>query len=222
VFFGWLLGAEADETSAGIRIGCENGDLLLRESTTPLSVEWEGDGGPFSGEDPDGVAVAVGRDVRTSPGSAALDHVRLNCADLAATVDFYLRMGLQLTWAGGPDGETLVDGRHDTFVPGSEWVHLGAADGYLSLSQADWLDYGIHSSASGPPRFVHVGFAVRDFEGIVRRLADGDVPHRMVTGAVGRQVYLNDPDGDPALGHDVELVEYAPGIRRSGHREGVA
>lgn len=55
-----------------------------------------------------------------------------------------------------------------------------------------------------------------DLDAIIGRLATGEVPHRAVMGDVGRQVYLNDPDGDSMIGHNVELVEYASEVRRSG------
>ena len=32
----------------------------------------------------------------------------------------------------------------------------------------------------------------------------------------GDRIYLNDPDGDPLLGLNVELVQYRPGVPRSG------
>lgn len=216
-FFGWLFGVEAEIVAGGVRIPCTNGELVLVDSDKPVSIEWEADGLSFCGDDPDGVAVATIGGVSTSPSSMALDHVRLNCADLEATVEFYRRLGLGLTWAGGPGGETLVEGHHERLVAGADWVHVSAADGYLSLSQADWLDYGVHSPASGPPRFVHVGMAVADLDEIIGRLEERRLQHRQVTSELGRQVYLNDPDGDPDLGQNVELVQYAachPAVRK--------
>lgn len=215
-FLAWLLGVEARHSSDGVSLTCDNGELVVLESTTPISLESEADGPPFTSVDPDGVPVAALGEVSGAPGPVALDHVRLNCADLPATVDYYAGLGLGLTWAGDTDGETVAAGPHARLARGSEWVHLSARDGYLSLSQADWLDYGVHSDASGPPRLIHVGFRVRDLDAVATRLARGGVPHTATTSDVARHIYVNDPDGVPALGHNVEVVEYAPGLARSG------
>jgi hypothetical protein len=56
----------------------------------------------------------------------------------------------------------MVEGVQSEPMPGANWVHLGGSDGYLSLSQADGGDYGRHSTATGPPRFIHIGLAVTD------------------------------------------------------------
>lgn len=34
--------------------------------------------------------------------------------------------------------------------------------------------------------------------------------------AVGKDLYVNDPDGQPRLGTNVEIIEYQPGASRSG------
>jgi hypothetical protein len=53
-------------------------------------------------------------------------------------------------------------------------------------------------------------------EPVLSRLSDRGVPHNYVSGPLGRQVYLNDCDGDPARGFNVELFEYAQVAARSG------
>ena len=98
----------------------------------------------------------------------------------------------------------------------AHWVHLSSGDGYLSLSQADWRDHGTHTTASGPPRFMHIGLSVTNLDDIIRRLDTKGIDYRIVEGPIGRQLYLNDPDGDAAIGMNVELVHYRGGIARSG------
>jgi hypothetical protein len=34
--------------------------------------------------------------------------------------------------------------------------------------------------------------------------------------SIGDRLYLNDPDGDDRLGKNVELIQYQPGVARSG------
>ena len=205
-FYRWLLGV--DPAAVG---------LAFAAGGPPVSMVWASRGGAGRTEDPDGVAaetVAAGDDGAST--GVVLDHVRLNCADLEATARHYLARGLRLTWSGAPGGVTFVDGDHDDWRTGAEWVHVSGERGYLSLSQADWKEYGEHIAASGPPRFIHIGFAVTDLDSILRRVHDRGVATIHNDSPVGRHVYLNDPDGDAMLGTNIELVEYSAGVRRSG------
>lgn len=216
-FYSWLLGLEPQAVAGTARFACRNGEFTLVTDAAPVCITWALPRGDFAGVDPDLVPVTTSRNVAGEhAASVALDHVRLNCADLAASVAFYRRLGLVLTWAGSGPRELPVVEDEPGMPAGADWVHLSSGDGYLSLSQADWLDYGVHSPASGPPRFIHVGLAVDRLDPILWRLSDRGVPHRCVSGPLGRQVYLNDCDGDPASGFNVELFEYAQMAARSG------
>lgn len=101
-------------------------------------------------------------------------------------------------------------------LEGATWLHLSSADGYLSLSQADWQDYGRHSRASGPPRFIHIGLAVSRLEDVIQRLDGAGIRYLRGHPAVGKNLYVNDPEGDPRLGSNIEVIEYQPGVSRSG------
>ncbi|MDQ3630275.1 MAG: VOC family protein [Actinomycetota bacterium] len=221
-FFGWLLGVVPEQTADGFSVACSNGQLLLHEDvSTPLGIELCASSKPFRGRDSDGVPVFAACDgepaVASTPpaGCVALDHVRLNCADLPAAVDFYRRLGFVLTWSGCD--EACVEGVHEEPMAGADWVHVSGSDGYVSLSQADWQDYGAHSTASGPPRFVHIGLAVRELASIAARLQSAGISClRAPASPIGDRLYLNDPDGDSSLGTNVELTEYEPDAARSG------
>ena len=132
--------------------------------------------------------------------TVALDHVSIVCADLAATTASYESRGLVQTWS----------------EPGA--VHVSGADGYVALSQADWLDHGTHSEHVGPPRFLHLGLGVADLGAVERRLGQRRIPTLAAPSSpIGERLYLNDPDGDPRVGRNLELVEYRPGlVDRSG------
>lgn len=216
-FYSWLLGLEPQGVAGTAQFACRNGQLTLVADGAPVGITLAVAQGGYAGVDPDLIPVATSGDVvGEEAASVALDHVRLNCADLAAAVAFYRGMGLVLTWAGSGGRELcLVDDEAGSLAD-ADWVHLSSADGYLSLSQADWLGYGVHSPASGPPRFVHVGLAVDRLDPVLSRLGDRRVPHRYVSGPLGRQAYMNDCDGDPALGFNIELIEYAQVPERSG------
>lgn len=221
-FFGWLLDLAPEQVGEGFSLPCANGELLLHEdASTPVAIELSADAEVFRGRDTDGVPVLAAHDglrARSETASVALDHVRLNCADLPAAIDFYRRLGLVLTWSGC--GEDFLEGFHEEPIASADWVHLSGSDGYLSLSQADWQDYGMHSTASGPPRFVHIGFAVRDLAGIAARLDSAGISYlRSPRSPIGDRVYLNDPDGVSRLGTNVELSEYELGAPRSGRYE---
>jgi catechol 2,3-dioxygenase-like lactoylglutathione lyase family enzyme len=214
-FFSWLLNTPWEADGEGASVACDNGVLRLRQAGAAVRITWQAD---VSAEtcDPDGVPLGTAVTGDSQPGSVRLDHVRLNCADLATTVRFYQRHGLRPTWVGGRNAVRLnMDG--EELPAGAEWVHLSATRGYVSLSQADWKDYGIHNTATGPPRFMHVGLAVPDVQDVVERLRSAGTPHLDVETDIGRQVYVNDPSGDPARGNNIELVEYRPGVVVSGN-----
>jgi catechol 2,3-dioxygenase-like lactoylglutathione lyase family enzyme len=147
-----------------------------------------------------------------------LDHISMNCANLNDTIAFYRNLGFVLTWSASPPGyENPLRGFHEEPTPGADWVHVSGADGYLALSQADWRDYGTHNANSGPPRLVHVGFAVPDLAAIAARLeAAGIAYFPAARDSIGDRLYLNDPDGVAHLGNNVELIQYQPGVARSG------
>jgi catechol 2,3-dioxygenase-like lactoylglutathione lyase family enzyme len=216
-FYGWLLDVVPERGGDAFRISCANGDLLLHEDpSTPVTVELSVTDLQFRGADPDGVPVSAAP-WRPDPvaGSATLDHVRLNCADVLEAMRFYRRLGLVVTWSAGAEEE--VDGLQEEPVAGAGWVHVSGADGYLSLSQADWKDCRVHKEASGPPRFIHVGFAVDDLSRVRARLKSASIPHlRAPSSGIGERLYLNDPEGIRELGTNIELVEYAPEVERSG------
>ena len=213
-FMAWVLGVEVDLEDGVARLRCANGQLVYTSDPSPVSIGWNAIGGVRASADPDGVPVAASATAGAPESTAALDHVRLNCADLAATARFYRDIGLSASWAGDHNGEPLE--MTGNWLDDARWVHLSSSDGYLSLSQADWEEYGTHSTASGPPRFMHIGLAVTNLDDIVRRLDARGIDYRVVHGPVGRQLYLNDPDGDAAIGMNVELVGYRGGVARSG------
>lgn len=214
----WLLDAEPTREGDQFRFTCANGSLVIHgDPSVAVSFDFSEADTSFRGPDPDGVPVDATNDARPSPaeGAVTLDHVRLNCAELSATAEFYCRFGFTLSWCGRGDEELV--GAQETPLEGATWLHLSCADGYLSLSQADWQDYGRHSSASGPPRFIHIGLAVTRLKDVVERLDHAGVPYLRGHPAVGENIYVNDPDGEPRLRTNVEVIQYQPGIFRSGH-----
>jgi catechol 2,3-dioxygenase-like lactoylglutathione lyase family enzyme len=219
-FYAWLLDLAPEADGAGFRLPCANGELIIdADSSTPVALGLQAGDERFDGSDPDGTLIAFSNH-RAEAGSASvkLDHVSLNCANLAATIAFYRELGFVITWSGvPPDYETSLTGFQEEPLPGADWVHVSSSDGYLALMQADWQDYGRHNANSGPPRFVHIGFAVTNLDIIAARLADAGIPNlRAPRDSIGDRLYLNDPDGDTLLGHNIELVQYQRGARRSG------
>jgi catechol 2,3-dioxygenase-like lactoylglutathione lyase family enzyme len=219
-FYAWLLGMDPEATGEGFRFACANGEFRIhQDASTPIAIEWQTGMAQFRGNDLDGVPVGVSsHDVEPASSAVALDHVSLNCANLAEAIAFYRRLGLVVTWSGvPPDYSTSRTGFQEEPLEGADWVHLSGADGYLALSQADWLDFGIHNANAGPPRLVHVGFSVANLAAVAARVeAAGIRTFRAPANSLGDRLYLNDPDGDPLLGSNVELVEYKPGVPRSG------
>ena len=216
-WLGWLLDVEPTIEEDRFRFELANGSLVIHgDSQVPVAVDLDEVNASPGGPDPDGVPVnassAAGSGRRDE--AVRLDHVRLNCADLAGTAEFYYRLGFTLTWSGRGDDELY--GPQDAPLQGADWLHLSGRDGYLSLSQADWQDYRLHSTASGPPRFIHIGLAVARLEDVLERLDDAGVRYLRGEPAVGNNLYVNDPDGIPALGTNVEIIEYRPDAPRSG------
>lgn len=216
-FLSWLLGLATEERPDGIRVIFSNGDLVFREvASKPVAIGLQADRHISETEDPDGVPVSIGTEFPVSAVGAKIDHVRLNCANLAETVAFYRGLGFHLTWAGYGE-ETLFNGYHKELINQADWVHLSSQDGYLSISQADWRPYGVGLSASGPPRFLHVGLAVHDLAVVENRLKAAGIPYLHPEGGpLGHQVYVNDPSGDPAVGNNLEIYCYQAGVQRSG------
>lgn len=220
----WLVDIEPQAEKDRFRLTCANGAIVVhRDLAVPVAFYLAEAVRSYEGPDPDGVPVMATtdrQDVDHAADGVMLDHVRLNCADLVATAEFYRELGLGLTWSGRGDDE--LDGPQDSPLEGATWMHLSGIDGYLSLSQADWQEYGRHSKASGPPRFIHIGLAVSRLEDVVERLSRAGVRYLRGHPAVGNNLYVNDPDGDPRLGSNVEIIEYQPGTPRSGQARGQA
>src|SRR5437868_13888392 len=140
-FMAWVLGVEAVLEDGGGRLRCANGQLVYTSEQSSVSIRWNAAGGVWASADPDGVAVATSAAVGALDSTTALDHVRLNCADLAATARFYREVGLSLSWAGDHKSEPLEIAGN--WLDDAHWVHLSSSDGYLSLSKADWGEYEI-------------------------------------------------------------------------------
>src|SRR5689334_4940184 len=94
--------------------------------------------------------------------------------------------------------------------PGTGWTTL---TGYISAAATDTCR-SREPTGSSPPRFMHIGLAVTNLDDIIRRLDTRGIAYRAVDGPIGRQLYLNDLDGDAALGMNVELVHYRRRIAR--------
>src|SRR6185295_2378208 len=84
-FMAWVLGVEAALDDGAGRVRCANGQLVYTSDHAPVSIGWNAIGDVRASADPDGVPVAASAIVGARESTAALDHIRLNCADLAAT-----------------------------------------------------------------------------------------------------------------------------------------
>lgn len=220
-WLGWLVNVEPEPDGDCFRLSCANGTIVIHgDVAEPVSLGLVQARTTYRGLDPDGVPVTATdhQDSADHEAATRLDHVRLNCADLDGAAAFYRQLGLRVTWSGLGDDE--LDGPQEAPLDGATWMHLSGVDGYLSLSQADWQDCGRHSTASGPPRFIHVGLAVEQLEDVTGRLDGAGIHYLRGHPAVGRNVYVNDPDGDPRLGTNVEVIEYQRGVSRSGQGAG--
>lgn len=218
-FFAWLLGQEPTKAGDEFHFFLENGELVIHHDiSVPIAIGLALEPGQsLDDKDPDGVPLRVAREPGAGRASRTrLDHAALMCADVVASAKFYTSFGFQVTWSEAKGG-LITDGAQR--VPDeADWLHLSGTDGYLSLSQADWKDYGRHNDAAGPPRFVHLGLAVPSLDDVLSRIEAARTPFLTGSPAVGRNLYLNDPDGDPSRGSNVEIIEYVPGVSRSGLR----
>jgi catechol 2,3-dioxygenase-like lactoylglutathione lyase family enzyme len=208
-FYAWLFDLISVKEGDHFRVRCANGDILIdADNSKPVAMGWSADGLLFNESDPDGVpVVGSSKSCGTKLGTVVLDHVRLNCGDIQKAINFYQRFGLVATWSNEEDAEGLGVGPNEP-ARMADWVHLSGDDGYVSLSQADWLPCGVGMPASGPPRFIHVGMMVSDISVIVARLNSANVPYIFSEDPVGRRLYLNDPDGIASLGNNLEIIEY--------------
>jgi catechol 2,3-dioxygenase-like lactoylglutathione lyase family enzyme len=114
---------------------------------------------------------------------AALDHLVLTVADIAATEAFYERLGMR--------GETFGDGRRA----------LRFGDQKINLHEAG-AEFEPHALRPVPGS-ADLCFLVEDaLDDVSRRLADAGVPIELGpverTGAVGsiESLYVRDPDGN--------------------------
>ena len=107
-----------------------------------------------------------------------LDHVNINCADLARSRAFYVEV------LGMTDGE-----RPPFPVPGA-WLYLGGRP-------LVHLVGGMASAAESTGRFDHFAFEADDFDAMRSRLqAQGVAFQENIFAAVGlKQLFFPDPDG---------------------------
>jgi catechol 2,3-dioxygenase-like lactoylglutathione lyase family enzyme len=124
-----------------------------------------------------------------------LEHANLLVRDVDGMIRF-----LQTAF---PDFEIRSEGKN---YSGMRWVHIGTADTYLALNQAQhepaepWVPYG------GKPGLNHLGYEVADADALRERLraagyqdstVPNDHPHR-------KRVYFHDAEGN-----DWEFVQYS-------------
>jgi NAD(P)H-dependent FMN reductase/catechol 2,3-dioxygenase-like lactoylglutathione lyase family enzyme len=127
-------------------------------------------------------------------GNPRLEHANLVVRDIGGMIRFLK--------AAFPE---FVVRRDVTTAEGDRWVHVGTADTYVALNQANadpaepWVPY------SGRPGVNHLGYEVDDVEAVRARLwdagfRDSAVPNRH---PYRKRVYFLDPEGN-----DWEFVEY--------------
>ena len=117
----------------------------------------------------------------------ALEHVTIRCADLKATRDFYVGLG-------------LTDGARPDFPFRGHWLYLG---GIAVVHLVDAQDKG--SAWGGKPGaavadtgpFDHVAFRGDDFGKMREQFAAAAIPfrERVVPGGALSQIFVRDPDG---------------------------
>ena len=117
----------------------------------------------------------------------ALEHVTVRCADLAASRDFYVALG-------------LVDGARPEFPFRGNWLYLGGTAVVHLVDAADkgsaWGgEPGAALADTGP--FDHVAFQGDDFRKMRAQFEAAGVAFRarVVPGGALSQLFVRDPDG---------------------------
>ena len=87
--------------------------------------------------------------------NAYMEHINLSVRDLDGATAFFKTAFPDFEVRGGGDG---------TF---GKWVHVGTADTYIAISQADPTTRGERYTASG---INHIGFVVEDVNALAERL----------------------------------------------------
>ena len=120
-------------------------------------------------------------------GVLALEHVTIRCADLKATRDFYVALGL----AEGPRPDFPFRG-HWLYVGPVPVVHLVDAQ---DKGSAWGGEAGVAERDTGP--FDHVAFQGDDFATMRADLTAAGTPfrERTVPGGTLSQLFVRDPDG---------------------------
>ena len=118
---------------------------------------------------------------------SALEHVTIRCADLKATRDFYVGLG-------------LVDGARPDFPFRGAWLYLGGVAVVHLVDAADkgsaWGgEPGAARADTGP--FDHVAFQGDDFGKMRAQFEAAGLPfrERVVPGGALSQLFVRDPDG---------------------------
>jgi catechol 2,3-dioxygenase-like lactoylglutathione lyase family enzyme len=126
-------------------------------------------------------------------GDVHLEHVNMTVRDVEASAAFYGDLfAWQVRWKG-------------QVGDGAPALHVGDDRQYLALFQATTEGAVPYDYAS--PGVNHFGVVVDDLDAARERLDDlGIAVHLVADYEPGRRLYFFDPDG-----HEVELVEYAPG-----------
>jgi len=106
-----------------------------------------------------------------------LDHVTVNCADLARSRAFYA------------DVLGMEDGHRPPFPFPGAWLYLGGRPVVHLVGDA--------MSGTGTGSLDHVAFAAQDFVGVKSRFEGLAIPfgENLVPGARVRQLFVHDPDG---------------------------
>ncbi len=122
----------------------------------------------------------------------ALEHVTIRCADLKATRDFYVSLGL----ADGARPDFPFRG-HWLYLAGAAVVHLvDAADPNSKSKGSAWGgEPGAAAGDTGP--FDHVAFQGDDFSKMRAQFEATGLAfrERVVPGGALSQLFVRDPDG---------------------------
>ncbi|PXY21838.1 hypothetical protein BAY59_30910 [Prauserella coralliicola] len=167
--------------------------------------------------DPDGVTVELVQSRLTDTDGPVLSHLRLNCTDLARSIEWYEHLGFDVA---AKETSTLLPGLPLGLVGqvevASASLQLGEDDPFR-LELLQWVDppgSAPASSAGNAPGLAHIAFAVEDARMAHRYLeaaglANGEPPRWNPapgsTHETGWSVFLTDPDGVR-----VELAEHTP------------